>query len=108
MLQVASSMSSRGVRKPYFYVATDSRDALEQLSRIFPGNIASITGSEDRSHDRGCNGLQIALADVINLGRTTMILGSMYSSFSEIAQMRVGSGVSTNTPVPRLLAGKEF
>jgi len=113
MQQVAASMSSRGARKPYFYVATDSSDVLEPLNRKFPGNIVSITGaSEDSSHDRGCNGLQIALADVINLGRTTMILGSMYSSFSEVAQMRVGSGVVPaslhNKLVPRLLAGKEF
>lgn len=71
-----------------FYVAADSADAYEALERAFPGRIYSVPGrcrGVRCDLNRDCSGLSLALADMLNLGRTRLILSSGYSSFSEVA-----------------------
>jgi len=70
-----------------FYVAADDAEAIAALTAAFPGRILHTPRSCD---DRGRDCLRYALADMILLSRTKLILGSYWSSFTEAA-MRLGS-----------------
>jgi len=66
-----------------FYVATDSMEEREEAVRRFPGRI--LTGSAtilSRNDPFGC---REAMLDFYCLSRCSEILGSYYSSFSEMA-----------------------
>ncbi|GAB0495523.1 hypothetical protein MMPV_006825 [Pyropia vietnamensis] len=70
-----------------FYVAADDADVIGALSTEFPGRILHTPRQCD---DRGSVCMRYALADMILLSRTKLILGSYWSSFTEAA-MRLGS-----------------
>jgi hypothetical protein len=64
-----------------FYVASDTPSLIATLRRKFDG----IYSLKFDCRDRSVHCLQIALADMILLGRTAQILGSYWSSFTEMA-----------------------
>ena len=57
--------------------------------------------------DRGCEAMRIALSDVLNLARTGRLLGSFYSSFSEVARYR-GQADVLGTELPFEASGEDF
>lgn len=70
-----------------FFVATDTVDVLKTMEGLFPeGKILYITRDCD---DRSGRCEQFAMADLLVLSRTEILLGSTWSSFTEAA-MRLG------------------
>lgn len=65
-----------------FYVAADKSDTLEVFEREFPGRIMYTPRSCDT---RLKNCVQYALADVLLLSKCKNILGSYWSSYTELA-----------------------
>lgn len=79
-----------------FYLATDDLSEEEQLREIFPGRIIS---NETRDLSRNSNtGIQDALLDLWCLSNTSLIIGSYFSSFTDIAADLRG--------IPKVIAGK--
>lgn len=96
-----------GDRRLRFYLAADSEEAYEGLLTRFPGRIL-ITRREcasERCDFRDCPGTLYALIDMLNLARTRLILGSGWSSYSEVAAF---IGGQAGRPVPILMAGRDF
>jgi hypothetical protein len=94
-------------RKLRFYLAADSEAAYEGLLARFPGRML-ITRREcpsERCDFRDCSGSLYALIDMLNLARTRLILGSGWSSYSEVAAY---AGGQAGRPVPILMAGRDF
>uniref|UniRef100_A0A7S1T5E1 Uncharacterized protein n=1 Tax=Compsopogon caeruleus TaxID=31354 RepID=A0A7S1T5E1_9RHOD len=79
-----------------FFVASDSMSAIAEIRRHFPQILVLKRSCDER--ERLC--LQEALADLCLLSKTRLILGSPWSSFSEVAS-RFGN-------VKLLLAGRDF
>ena len=76
-----------------FYLAADGPEAYDGLSRAFPGRIERAPGYDAGrcraarcDLDRGCAAQELALVDLLNLAATSRLLGSFYSSFSEVAR----------------------
>lgn len=65
-----------------FYLSTDSPEAEKIIIEKFPGNV--ITNKKELRRDRQ-EGIQDALVDLICLSKTSKIIGSYWSSFSEVA-----------------------
>ena len=90
-----------------FYLAADSEDAYTGLTKRFPGRI--IVTRRECSHERcdfrDCASMYYSLADMLNLARTKLILGSGYSSYSEVAAQMGGS---KGRSLPILMAGRDF
>lgn len=78
-----------------FYLATDDSKEEESLRTLFPDKIIS---NEDRDLSRNSvQGIQDALLDLYALARTDKIIGSYFSSFTDIAaDMR---------QIPKIIAG---
>ncbi|GMI21847.1 hypothetical protein TrCOL_g50 [Triparma columacea] len=69
-----------------FYLSADNADAYTGLSSHFgPSVLTSLPRSNQDDSTRRPSDVQYALADMINLGRTEVILGSMGSSFTDVA-----------------------
>lgn len=64
-----------------FFVASDSASVVRETVRLFPGRVILLKDQYCDSRSSKC--LQMALADMIVLGRTSMVLGSAWSSFTE-------------------------
>jgi hypothetical protein len=69
-------------RDTLFYLATDSSDDETRLKNIFGDRIITHTKILERNTEKG---IQDALIDLYCLSKTSKILGSYYSSFSEVA-----------------------
>lgn len=81
-----------------FFVATDTVAVLPKLRSLLPdGTVLSIARDCD---DRSAHCIKYAMADLLTLAKTKMLLGSTWSSFTECA-MRLGG------PKARL-AGTDF
>lgn len=94
-------------RQLRFYLAADTNEAYEGLTSEFPGSVV-ITRREcqyERCDFRDCQSLLYAMVDLINLSRTRLILGSGYSSYSEIAA-QIGGRFGKAMVI--LLAGRDF
>jgi hypothetical protein len=66
-----------------FFLATDCKTTEEKLLKRYPNKIATFTKS---SYSRNSvQGIQEALIDLYCLSRTGKVLGSYYSSFSQVA-----------------------
>jgi len=65
-----------------FFLATDSVDEEKQLRAVFPDRIITHEKELSRNSSRG---IQDALVDIYCLSCTKKIIGSFYSSFSEVA-----------------------
>jgi hypothetical protein len=65
-----------------FFLATDSPEEETYLHHAFPNRIISIDKELSRGSERG---IQDALVDLYCLANTHKIIGSFYSSFSEVA-----------------------
>ncbi len=76
-----------------FYLAADSAEAYEQLGRSFGARIvrAPRQCSGSRCDYRDCESMLEAMADLLNLARCRRILGSGWSSYTEVAA-RWGGG----------------
>ena len=81
-----------------FYLATDDLSEEEKLREAFPGKIIS-----NRERDLSRNsiaGIQDAMLDLYCLASTRKIIGSYFSSFTDIAaDMR---------QIPKVIAGEEL
>lgn len=78
-----------------FYLATDDFREEENLRNRFPGHIIS---NEARDLSRNSiTGIQDALVDLWCLSRTSLIIGSYFSSFTDIAADLQG--------IPKIIAG---
>jgi len=77
-------MEKEALRYPEvkFYLATDSPEVEHELNTRFPGRIIIHRKTLDRNSEKG---IQDALIDLYCLSRTSRIIGSYYSSFSEVA-----------------------
>ena len=65
-----------------FYLATDDEHEKEVLKKAFPGRVFTAESKAERDSLRG---MEDALVEMYILSRTTLILGSSGSSFSETA-----------------------
>ena len=90
-----------------FYLAADSEDAYTGLTKRFPNRIKFQARScaSERCDFRDCEGMIYSIVDMLNLGRTKLILGSGWSSYSEVASYMGGD---QGMPVPILMAGRDF
>lgn len=93
------SMKKELARRPdtMFYLATDDFTEEENLRRIFPGHILS-NETRDLSRD-SVNGIKDALLDLMCLASTDKIIGSYFSSFTDIAADWNG--------IPKCVAGED-
>jgi hypothetical protein len=67
-----------------FYAAADRPAALAKLAAALPpGDVLSLDSSECVDRSAAC--LQFAIADLLLLGKCGKLLGSTWSSYSEIA-----------------------
>lgn len=83
--------------KVHFFVATDDTSVRTLLQNTFPGRI--ITQEFHKCHRDTLSGMKQAVVDLFCLARTTKIIGSYWSSFTDTAA-EIG-----NTPL--LIAGRE-
>jgi hypothetical protein len=67
-----------------FFVASDSADVVAKIKLLFPGRVISV--KTDACDGREARCMQLALADMMLLGRTKLMLGSPWSSFTEGAR----------------------
>ena len=90
-----------------FYLAADSDEAYLQLAQLFPDHLISTRRPCEikRCDFRDCESLVYSLVDLMNLARTRLILGSGYSSYSEVASQLGGS---RGKALPILMAGRDF
>lgn len=80
-----------------FYIATDDLSEEEKLRKQFPGRILS---NQNRDLSRNTiTGIQDALLDLFCLANTSKIIGSFFSSFTDIAADING--------VPKTIAGQQ-
>lgn len=73
-----------------FFLATDSDDIYGQFQERYPDKIAFLKRD---LYDRSLEQQKYALADMLLLSQTKYILGSYWSSFSEIAQCIGGNAM---------------
>ena len=69
-----------------FYLAADSAEAYDGLQKRFPQRIVFTPRpcADERCDFRDCRGMLFSLVDMMNLARTRIILGSGWSSYSEV------------------------
>lgn len=79
-----------------FYVATDDMNEEENLRKTFPEKIIS-NENRDLSRD-SIAGIQDAMLDLYCLSKTNKIIGSFFSSFTDIAADMEG--------IPKIIAGE--
>ena len=80
---------------PLFYLAADSHEAYQGLSRALPPGKVVFTKrncAAERCDLRDCDAMIYSLVDMLNLARTKFILGSSWSSYSEVASYWGGNG----------------
>lgn len=65
-----------------FYVASDDEKTKEDLKLMFPNRIITMPQKADRN---SIEGMKNAVTELFCLSKTRMIIGSGYSSYSEIA-----------------------
>mmetsp|Transcript_13376 Transcript_13376/g.31847 ORF Transcript_13376/g.31847 Transcript_13376/m.31847 type:complete len:467 (-) Transcript_13376:237-1637(-) len=113
--QVQALMREHGYKNPgmaraplHFYLAADTAEAYIGLQQRFPSRIlfTQRNCSDQRCDYRDCTGMIYSLIDMMNLARTRLILGSGWSSYSEVAAYMGGDG--SGNPVPMLMAGRDF
>ena len=104
--QAASEVG--GTSGPLFYVAADSSEAYDGIMSALPRGMVVITRRQcaaERCDLRDCEAMVYSLVDMLNLARTRMILGSSWSSYSEVAAYWGGE---EGEPLDLLQAGKDF
>jgi len=103
-LQHPSGMVQKPLR---FYLAADSEEAYSGLVKRFPHRLLYTARqcSTERCDFRDCTGMIFSLIDMLNLAQTRLILGSGWSSYSEVAAF---IGGVDGKPVPILMAGRDF
>ena len=69
-----------------FYVASDSADLISQLQQTF-GSERITYFAKDECADRSVRCTQLALVDQLMLAQTARLVGSVWSSFSEVAAL---------------------
>ena len=108
LLETPSGQSQDSRSMHRFYLSADSGEAYDGLMKSFPGQILRTPRTctdSTRCDARGCPDVQLALADLLNLARTSLVLGSGWSSFSEVA---VQLGGTYRSPLNLELAGSDF
>ena len=106
------SFVARIAREPAgtrFYLAADSGEAYDGLFAAFPGRVLRTPRPclMERCDYRDAASIKLALVDMLNLARTRRILGSFYSSFSEVARF-YGRADWRGKPLPGEFAGVHF
>lgn len=92
------SMSDALAKDPdtMFYIATDDLSEEENLRKQFPGKI--ISNAERDLSRNSIAGIQDAMLDLFCLAATTKIIGSFFSSFTDIA--------ADMHQIPKIIAGE--
>lgn len=87
----AAEMAAVAAAAPatHFFVAVDDAALADALADAFPGRTHGLTRSCD---DRGPGCMRYALVDMLALARTRVLLGSNWSSFTEMAGRLAPSG----------------
>jgi hypothetical protein len=67
-----------------FFLAADSPEALNRVRSVLPENCIFLQKPAD-AYGRDAASLQYALADAILLSRCQRLIGSPYSSYTELA-----------------------
>uniref|UniRef100_A0A7S3EWA1 Peptide-O-fucosyltransferase 1 n=1 Tax=Haptolina ericina TaxID=156174 RepID=A0A7S3EWA1_9EUKA len=94
-----------------FYLAADSGEAYDRLGLLFSDRLLATrrTCRSARCDFRDCDGMRYSLVDMLNLARTKLILGSGWSSYSEVAAMWGGTmGEDGMEALPMQMAGRDF
>ena len=96
-----------------FYLAADSAEAYDGLVRSFSTGAVLLTRRDcgtGRCDFRDCESMIYSLVDMLNLARTKLILGSGYSSYSEVAARMGGTSGDRlgGRGLPILMAGRDF
>lgn len=74
--------------KHTFFLATDCKETENELKKAYPGKIISF---QKQSYNRNSTaGIQDALVDLYCLSKTAKVLGSYFSSFSQVAAEILG------------------
>ncbi|MCC5989163.1 MAG: glycosyltransferase [Pararhodobacter sp.] len=81
------------------FIAADRPETYEEFRRAYPDRLAWL---ERSLYDRSAEQLHYALADAILLSRAPLMLGSTWSSFSELAQRLSPGGMTVE------MSGKDF
>jgi len=84
----------------HFFVASDTEHTFDVLWTEFPGRVHRTPGTSSCGQPRDTACVQLALVDMIMLSRTKELLGSGYSSYSEVIRRIANKGIR--------LAGKDF
>jgi len=66
----------------FFFLATDSPEEEQDMKKLFGDRIITFAKKLDRNNPEA---IQDALVDLLCLSKTRKIIGSFYSSFSDIA-----------------------
>lgn len=70
-------------RQVNFFLATDCKATEKELTNMYPGKI--VTSPKSNYSRNATRGIQEALIDLYCLSRTEKVLGSYYSTFSQVA-----------------------
>jgi hypothetical protein len=76
--------------KTKFFIASDKPTVIDQFLAEFKDNLVCLNRS---SSDRSKTNIQYALADLILLSKSRLILGSYFSSFSQMASRLGGTDI---------------
>ena len=102
-------------RNTHFYLAADAESTYTEMLKAFPAGTVLFTprkcSDPSACDSRECDGVRSGLVDMLNLARTGAMLGSVGSSYSEVAAYigaREKAPGEPPKPVPMELAGIDF
>lgn len=93
-----------------FFLCADNPRAYEFMSRRFPDQVTRglVFWLNKSTYDRGLTQQKGAVLDVFLLSRCVSLLGSPWSSFTELASRIAGGGTLPNGQSRLRVAGKDF
>lgn len=81
-----ATLTAQAAAQQHFYVSSDSPDIVEQLQKEFGADRVTHLNKES-CDDRSVRCTRQALVDQLLLGQTSRLLGSVWSSYSEVAAL---------------------
>lgn len=87
-------------RKHIFIISDNSTDSIKRIRQLAHNHDIQVWGNENECVDRSSKCVKFAVKDLIMIGKCDFIVGSAYSSFTDVAARLAG--------VKPLLAGLDF